>query len=53
MPPVDLDQRADAARLMLERHLTSLPVIEAGRLVGILTDGDLLRRAELETAPSS
>lgn len=52
--PVTIEAGArlvDAARLMLERHLTSLPVTEAGRLVGILTDGDLLRRAELETAP--
>lgn len=54
--PVTTDAGAtlvDAARIMLEQHLTSLPVVEAGRLVGILTDGDLLCRAELGTAPEA
>jgi CBS domain-containing protein len=41
---------ADAARLMLARHVGGLPVLEAGRLVGIVTEGDLLRRVELGTA---
>ena len=41
---------ADAARIMLANHLTGLPVQnEAGDLVGIITEGDLLRRAELGT----
>lgn len=33
----------DAARLMLERKVGCLPVIEDGRLVGILTETDILR----------
>lgn len=33
----------EAARLMLERRIGALPVVEAGRLVGILTETDLLR----------
>jgi len=33
----------DAARLMRERKIGALPVVEAGRVVGILTEADLLR----------
>ncbi len=33
----------DAARLMLERRIGALPVVEDGRLVGIITETDLLR----------
>jgi CBS domain-containing protein len=41
---------ADAARLMLERHISGLPVLDAdGRLVGVLSESDLLRRSELGT----
>lgn len=43
---------ADAGRIMLDQSLSALPVIDrAGKLLGILTDGDMLRRPELETAP--
>jgi CBS domain-containing protein len=42
---------ADAARIMLSHHLSGLPVVtQAGELTGIVTDGDMLRRAELGTA---
>ena len=41
---------AEAIRLMLDNRISGLPVIdEAGRLVGILTEGDLLRRSETGT----
>jgi CBS domain-containing protein len=41
---------ADAARMMLANRVSGLPVLDAqGRLVGIVSEGDLLRRAELET----
>jgi CBS domain-containing protein len=41
---------ADAARMMLANHVSGLPVLDAqGRLVGILTEGDLLQRTELGT----
>lgn len=33
---------SDAARLMIERKIGGLPVVEQGRLVGILTTSDLL-----------
>lgn len=34
----------DAARIMLEDKVGSLPVLDRGRLVGILTETDLLRQ---------
>ncbi len=40
---------ADAARIMLSRHVSGLPVIEDDALVGIVTEGDLLQRAEIGT----
>ena len=41
---------ADAARIMLENHVAGLPVLDThGKLVGIVSEGDLLRRAELGT----
>lgn len=41
---------ADAARIMLANRVSGLPVVdEAGDLVGIVTEGDLLRRAEIGT----
>lgn len=40
-----------AARLMLDNRVSGLPVCEDdGNLVGMLTEGDLLRRSELGTA---
>ncbi len=43
---------AEAAALMVKEHISGLPVIDADRrLVGIITEGDLLRRTEMGTAP--
>lgn len=39
----------DAAKAMLDNRISGLPVIENGKLVGIVTEGDFLRRAELGT----
>jgi CBS domain-containing protein len=39
---------ADAARVMLERKIGCLPVLENGALVGILTESDFLRLAAEE-----
>ena len=42
---------AEAVRLMLDHHVSGLPVIDGkGGLVGILSEGDLLRRGETGTA---
>jgi len=39
-----------AARLMLQRKFSGLPVVDSGgSLVGIVTEGDFLRRSETET----
>jgi CBS domain-containing protein len=41
----------DAANLMVRTQVSGLPVVDAkGAVVGILTEGDLLRRVELGTA---
>ncbi len=41
---------ADAARIMLAHRVSGLPVLdEQGHLAGIVTEGDLLRRAEIGT----
>lgn len=42
---------ADAIRLMLEHRISGLPVVDAdGALRGLLSEGDLLRRAEIGTS---
>jgi acetoin utilization protein AcuB len=33
----------DAARLMLQRKVAGLPVVDDGRLVGIITESDIFR----------
>jgi CBS domain-containing protein len=39
-----------AIRIMLQKKISGLPVVdESGHLVGILTEGDLLRRTETDT----
>lgn len=41
---------AEAVLLMLDARVSGLPVVDAdGRLVGVITEGDLLARAELGT----
>ena len=40
----------DAAKLMINNRISGLPIVDADRqLVGIITEGDLLRRAETGT----
>lgn len=47
--PADLPV-ARVMGLLLERNVRSLPIVaDDGRLLGIITDGDLLRRAQLTT----
>ena len=46
----ELTTVAEIARLMSERKVTGVPVVDGvGKVVGIVTDGDLCRRAELGT----
>jgi CBS domain-containing protein len=40
----------DAANTMLGRHISGLPVVDAaGKLVGIISEGDFIRRSEIGT----
>ena len=40
----------EAATTMLQRHISGLPVVDAaGKLVGIVSEGDFIRRSELGT----
>jgi CBS domain-containing protein len=40
----------DAANLMLQNHISGLPVVDdVGKLVGIVSQGDFIRRAEIGT----
>ncbi len=42
----------DAARLMMEHRISGLPVVnDQGAVIGMITEGDLMRRAETGTAP--
>lgn len=41
----------DLARLMLTRRISGLPVLDHDRLVGIVSEGDLVRRVETGTEP--
>ena len=47
-PEADLER---AALLMFERRLGSLPVMEDGRVVGILTEGDVFETLRDEAEP--
>ena len=40
---------SELIRLMLENRVSGIPVIENGTVVGIVTEGDLLRRMEIGT----
>lgn len=39
----------EAASLMLQHHISGLPVMDKDKLVGVLSEGDFLRRGELHT----
>jgi CBS domain-containing protein len=41
----------DLVRLMLDNHVSALPIVEYGRIVGIVSEGDLYRRVEIGTDP--
>ena len=41
----------DLVRLMLDHHVSALPIVEGGSIVGIVSEGDLMRRAKAGTEP--
>jgi CBS domain-containing protein len=40
---------SELVKIMLEKHISAVPVAQDGALVGIVSEGDLLRRAETGT----
>ena len=52
-PVITAGERAtvrEVAKLLLERHISGVPVVDdAGKLVGIVTESDLMHRAEART----
>ncbi len=47
------DARVGAvAALLAERHISGVPVVEHGRVIGVIDEGDLLRRFEIGTEKS-
>jgi CBS domain-containing protein len=42
---------SELIRLMLDNRISAVPIAEDGRIVGIVSEGDLLRRAETGTEP--
>ena len=40
---------AEIARVMIDSRISAVPVVDEGKLVGIVTENDLLRRVELQT----
>jgi CBS domain-containing protein len=43
------DSMKKAAQLMLQYDMSGFPALDRGKLVGIITEGDFLRRAEIGT----
>jgi CBS domain-containing protein len=39
----------EIAKSLIENHISAVPVLENGRLVGIVSEGDLMRRSESGT----
>ncbi len=41
---------AEIAKMMLDYHLSGVPVVDGGKLVGMVSERDLMRRGEIGTA---
>jgi len=49
-PPAPDTTIVEAANIMLKHHISGLPVVDAaGKLVGVVSEGDFLRRSEIGT----
>lgn len=43
----------EIAALLIQRRISAVPVMDEGRLVGIVSEGDLIRRPETDTQPGA
>lgn len=46
------DKVADAMKLMVEKKVSGLPVVDAGKVVGVITEADVLSAAKTKTVKS-
>jgi len=44
---------AEIAALLIERRISAVPVVDGGKLIGIVSEGDLMRRPETDTEPGA
>ena len=55
-PVITIQENAtikDAAKLLVEHRISGLPVVDPkGKLVGVISEGDLVRRQEIDTQPT-
>lgn len=55
-PPIVIDSKAtiaDAARLMAERRIGFLPVLSSGRLVGVVSERDIVKAIASGVSPDT
>jgi CBS domain-containing protein len=43
----------EIAALLIERRISAVPVTDGGKLIGIVSEGDLMRRPETDTEPGA
>jgi CBS domain-containing protein len=43
----------EIAALLIQRRISAVPVLDRGKLVGIVSEGDLMRRPETDTEPGA
>jgi CBS domain-containing protein len=43
----------EIAALLIERRISAVPVLDRGKLIGIVSEGDLMRRPETDTEPGA
>lgn len=43
----------EIASLLIQRRISAVPVLDGGRLIGIVSEGDLMRRPETDTDPGA
>jgi CBS domain-containing protein len=44
---------SEIAALLIQRRISAVPVLDGGKLIGIVSEGDLMRRPETDTEPGT